>query len=87
MKLCLKPPSNGEKLLVRVRVIYCNFVYIVLVSWTPVVISDLVNGGNKFGTDWKRIRMEYNFTATVEALKIKWHHVKQQEYITLEDGK
>ena len=31
--------------------------------------------------------MGYNFTATVEALKIKWHHVKQQEYITLEDGK
>ena len=46
MKLRLKPPSNG-----RVRVIYCNFVYIVLVSWTPDVISDLVNGMNKFGRE------------------------------------
>ena len=51
------------------------------------MISDLVDGVNKFGTDWKRIRMEYKFTATVEAIKIKWRRVKQQEYITLENGK
>ena len=51
------------------------------------MMSDLVDGVNKFGTDWKRIKEEYKFTATVQALRMKWHHVKQQEYITLEDGK
>ena len=51
------------------------------------MISDLVDGVNKFGTEWKKIKNEYKFAATMEALKIKWHRVKCQEYITLEDGK
>ena len=51
------------------------------------MMSDLVDGVNKFGTDWKRIKKEYKFTGTVNALRVKWHYSKKHQHITLEDGK
>ena len=54
------------------------------------MMSDLVDAVNKFGTDWKRIKNEYKFTATVptvRALKKKWHYSKKYQHIALEDGK
>ena len=51
------------------------------------MMSDLVDGVNKFGTDWKRIKKEYKFIATVNALTMKWRYSKKHQHITLEDGK
>ena len=51
------------------------------------MMSDLVDGVNKFGTDWKRIKNEYKFTATTNALRMKWHYSKKHQHIALEDGK
>ena len=33
------------------------------------MMSDLVDGVNKFGADWERIKNEYKFTVTMSALK------------------
>ena len=51
------------------------------------MMSDLVDGMNKFGTNWKRIKKEYKFTATVHALRMKWHYSKEQQHIALKNGK
>ena len=52
-------------------------------AWTPDMVSDLVDGVNKFGTDWKRIKKEYNFAVTTQALQSRWYNVTRP----LEDGK
>ena len=57
------------------------------IEWTLDMMSDLVDAVNKFGTDWKRIKNEYKFTATTNALRMKWHYSKKHQHIALEDGK
>ena len=49
------------------------------------MMSDLVDGVNKFGTDWERIKKEYKFSVTSRALKSKWS--KTCHLVALEDGK
>ena len=56
-------------------------------GWTPDMMSDLVDGVNKFGTKWKRIKKEYKFTATVHALSLKWRYSKERQHIALKNGK
>ena len=56
-------------------------------GWTPDMMSDLVDGVNKFGANWKRIKKKYKFTATVHALRMKWNYSKKHQRIALEDGK
>ena len=51
------------------------------------MMSDLVDGVNKFGHSWKKIKKEYKFTGTVQALASKWRYSKSCQYIALEDGK
>ena len=51
------------------------------------MMSDLVDAVNKFGTRWKRIKKEYKFTATVQALSSKWRYSKERQHIALEHGK
>ena len=51
------------------------------------MMSDLVDGVNKFGADWERIKNEYKFTVTMSALKKKFHYNKKYQHIALEDGK
>ena len=45
-----------------------TILHIVRLSWTPDMMSDLVDGVNKFGTKWKRIKEEYKFSVTSRAL-------------------
>ena len=51
------------------------------------MMSDLVDGVNKFGTDWERIKKEYKFTVTTNALRMKWRYEKKQRHISMKDGK
>ena len=50
------------------------------------MISDLVDGVNKFGTDWKKIKKKYDFTVTITALQSEWYNVIRHQ-CQLEDGK
>ena len=62
----------------------CTF--LVKIKWTPDMISDLINGVNKFGTDWKRIKKEYDFTVSIAALQSRWYNTIRHQ-CQLEDGK
>ena len=53
------------------------------------MINDLVDGVNKFGTNWKRIKKEYNFSATSTSLQSRWYQLTHHRYphVALENGK
>ena len=38
------------------------------VPWTPDMMHDLIDGVNKFGYRWKKIKKEYNFTVAESTL-------------------
>ena len=54
-------------------------------EWTPDMISDLIDGVNKFGHRWKRIKEEYKFSVSSRALTSKWLNIRH--LVALEDGK
>ena len=52
--------------------IIIDYTFLAPVSWTPDMMCDLVDGVNKFGYQWKKIKKEYNFTVAVNTLAKKW---------------
>ena len=77
-------------LIIIVMLRTCSCTFIVKITspsiWTPDKISDLIDGVNKFGTDWKKIKNEYDYTVTIKALQSKWYSVIRRQ-CQLEDGK
>ena len=75
-------------IIVMLRTCSCTFIVKIISPsiWTPDKISDLVDAVNKFGTDWKKIKNEYDYTVTITALQSIWYNVIRHQ-CQLEDGK
>ena len=80
--------DSAVYIIVPVRSGEVYYLVIIVSSWTPDMVRDLVEGINVFGVGhWKNIKSTYDFPQITSTIKNYWSWLRRGEHVSMIDGK